>query len=224
LRSFRAEALSAFVGHVVENRPDEARSVYATIAERYPICLTRDLEQARRWLKQQARGSERYGLLASSGGHRLRPEGLHVKSQVEAPTWFLNDRTDVRSSFYCEEVATEFDVQGLELDWAAVCWDADFRYFDRRWSHLKFRGTRWKQVNTVEGRLYLKNAYRVILTRARQGMIIFMPKGSVEDPTRAPEFYDETFAFLQSCGLRLLEEGYSSPLKLENFGLHSINL
>jgi len=121
MRSFRAETLSAFVGHVVENRAVEARSVYGEICDRYPIWLTRDLDRAREWLRDQARGSERYGLLASSGGYRLRPEGLHVKAEIDAPTWFLNDRSDVRSSFYCEEVGTEFDVQGLELDWAGVC-------------------------------------------------------------------------------------------------------
>ncbi len=203
MRSFRAEALSSFVGLVIENRPAEARAVYAEISERYPIWLTRDLPEARQWLRDRARGSERYGLLASSGAHRLRPEGIHVTAKIDAPTWFLNDRTDVRSSFYCEEVATEFDVQGLELDWAGVCWDADYRYSDGQWTHLSFRGTRWQQVNAAERRLYLKNAYRVMLTRARQGMVVFVPRGAAEDPTRPPAFYDQTFAFLQDCGLRL---------------------
>jgi Uncharacterized conserved protein (DUF2075) len=201
MRSFRAEALSAFVGHVVENRADQACRVYEEISDRYPIRLTRDLDQVRRWLRNQARGSERYGLLASSGGYRLRADGLHVKAKIDAPSWFLNDRSDVRSSFYCEEVGTEFDVQGLELDWAGVCWDADFRYLNGIWNCLGFRGTRWQQVNTAPGRLYLKNAYRVILTRSRQGMIIFVPKGAEEDPTRPPAFYDETYKFLKKCGL-----------------------
>ena len=214
MRSFRAEALSEFVGHVVENRPAQARPVYETVAERYPIWLTRELDSARRWLKHQARGSERYGILASSGAHRLRPEGLNVKNQVEAPTWFLNDRSDVRSSFYCEEVATEFDVQGLELDWAAVCWDGDFRYQNSDWSHYRFRGTSWQQVNKDDGQLYLRNAYRVILTRARQGMVIFVPRGSDEDPTRRPSFYDETFAYLEACGLRTLECAHNGALEV----------
>jgi hypothetical protein len=205
MRSFRAEALSSFVRLVIENRPDEARTLYAKISERYPIWLTRNLDEARQWLRSQARGSERFGLLASSGGHRLRADGIHVKTKIDAPTWFLNDRTDVRSSFYCEDVATEFDIQGLELDWAGVCRDADFRYSGDRWSYLSFRGTCWQHVNASQRQLFLKNAYRVILTRARQGMVIFVPKGSVEDPTRAPAFYDQTFDFLRACGLRVLQ-------------------
>ena len=205
MRSFRAEKLSAFVAHVVENRAAEACPVYAEISDRYPIRLTRDLDRARRWLRYQARGSERYGLLASSGAYRLRPEGLHIKAKIDAPTWFLNDRSDVRSSFYCEEVATEFDVQGLELDWAGVCWDADFRYWEGNWNALRFRGTRWQQVNASEGRLYMKNAYRVILTRARQGMIIFVPNGAADDPTRPPAYYDQTYDFLKNCGITTLD-------------------
>jgi hypothetical protein len=204
MRSFRAEALSSFIGHIVENRAAAARAVYSQIEERYPIWLTRDLGVARQWLRGAARGSERFGLIASSGAHRLRPEGLQVKANVDAATWFLNDRDDVRSSFYLEEVATEFDVQGLELDWAGVCWDADLRQEGGDWRCYSFRGTSWQRVNQDERKLYLKNAYRVLLTRARQGMIIFVPEGDPNDPTRPPVFYDQTFAFLKACGLREL--------------------
>jgi hypothetical protein len=204
LRSFRAEALSSFVNHVIANRPAEARLIYTTISDRYPIWLTRDVNQARDWLRNQARGSERFGLLASSGAHRLRPESIYVDAKIDPPTWFLNDRSDVRSSFYCEEVATEFDVQGLELDWTGICWDADYRYSEGRWTHLSFRGTHWRRVNIAERQLYLENAYRVMLTRARQGMIVFVPRGAGEDPTRVPAFYDQTFEFLRACGLRVL--------------------
>src|SRR5262249_13810190 len=162
----------------------------------------RDPKQVRRWLREQARGSERYGLLASSGGYRLRAEGLHLKARIDAPSWFLNDRSDVRSSFYCEQVTTDFDVQGVELDWAGVCWDADFRYGQGEWHCLSFHGTRWRNVNAEGTRLYLKNAYRVILTRARQGMIVFVPKGAAEDRTRLPAYYDQTCEFLKGCRLR----------------------
>lgn len=204
VRSFRAEALSSFIGHIVENRGEAAREVYHQIEARYPIWLTRDLEVARQWLRGVARGSERYGLIASSGANRLRPEGIQVKAKVDAAIWFLNDRADVRSSFYLEEVATEFDVQGLELDWVGVCWDADLRYETDGWGHYNFRGTAWQRVNQEERKLYLKNAYRVILTRARQGMIIFVPKGDASDPTRPAAYYDETAAFLKACGLKEL--------------------
>jgi hypothetical protein len=167
MRSFRAEALSEFVGHVVENRPDEARQTFRLITATYPIAITRSLQAARNWLCKKARGNERFGLLASSGAYRLRPEGIHVKSSVDAPIWFLNGADDVRSSFYLEEVATEFDVQGLELDWCGVCWDADFRYSDGSFNCLSFRGTKWQKINAPERQLFLKNAYRVLLTRAR---------------------------------------------------------
>jgi len=201
IRSFRAEALSEFVGHVVENRPDAAKAAYASIAGKYPIHLTRDLNEARNWLRHNARGSQRYGLIASSGAYRLRPEGISMKNKVEAPLWFLNDKNDVRSSFYMEEVASEFDVQGLELDWAGIGWDADFRYVNGEWRHYNFKGTKWQQVNAVDNRLYLKNAYRVMLTRARQGMVIFVPEGDLQDQTRPPSYYDETFQYLMLCGL-----------------------
>lgn len=201
MRSFRAEALSSFIGHILDNRPQDARNAHKQVEGRYPIYLTRDLGVARNWLRNVARGSERVGLVASSGAQRLRPEGLNVKAKVDAAMWFLNDRSDVRSSFYLEEVATEFDVQGLELDWAGVCWDADLRREGDEWKPYNFRGTAWQNVNHAERQLFLKNAYRVLLTRARQGMIIYVPKGDVLDPTRPPAFYDETFEFLKVCGL-----------------------
>jgi len=201
MRSFRAESLSEFVGHMVENRPHQARAAFEKINDRYPIKISRDLEATRHWLRESARGSERYGLVASSGANRLRPEGIFMKSAVDAPVWFLNDRADVRSSFYLEEVASEFDMQGLELDWAGVCWDADYRFEDGEWKHYSFRGTKWERVNAVEKRLFLKNAYRVILTRARQGMVIFVPRGNPTDPTRPASFYDPTYAYLRLCGL-----------------------
>lgn len=204
MRSFRADALSEFVGHLVNNRPVEARRTYAKISDRYPIKVTRNLDEVRTWLRSQARGSERYGLLASSGALRLRPEGIHIKVKIDPSVWFLNDRTDVRSSYYCEEVASEFDVQGLELDWAGVCWDADFRYVANNWKCFDFKGTRWQQVRSAEAQNFLRNAYRVILTRARQGMVIFVPKGDPADATRPPGYYDETFSLLERCGLEEL--------------------
>ena len=201
MRSFRAETLSGFVAHLLNGEAEAARTAFARLTA-YPIVITRDLNVARCWLRRKARGTERYGLVASSGAYRLKSEGLHVKASIEPANWFLNDREDVRSSWYLEDVATEFDVQGLELDWVGVCWDADYRYSDDGWQHHKFAGTKWRHVNDAFAQLYLKNAYRVILTRARQGMVIFVPKGDADDPTRPPGFYDATYAFLKACGLQ----------------------
>lgn len=200
MRSFRAETLSGFIAHLLNGEAEAARTAFAQLTA-YHMVITRDLNAARRWLRSQARGTERYGLVASSGAYRLKPEGLHVKESIEPANWFLNDREDVRSSWYLEDVATEFDVQGLELDWVGVCWDADYRYSDHGWQHHKFAGTKWRHVNDAFAQLYLKNAYRVILTRSRQGMVIFVPKGDADDPTRPPVFYDATYAFLKACGL-----------------------
>jgi hypothetical protein len=204
MRSFRAEALSGMVGHIIDNEPEAARATYERIRMTYPIYLTRDLSAARAWLRSQARGTERFGLVASSGAQRLRPEGIHIKAQLEPVNWFLNDSADVRSSYYLEDVASEFAVQGLELDWVGACWDGDFHYKDGKWLYQSFEGTRWRSVNDDSRQLYLKNAYRVILTRARQGMILFIPKGDASDNTRPPSFYDGTFDFLRMCGVPTL--------------------
>lgn len=129
------------------------------------------------------------------------PDGINVKDKIDASVWFLNDQSDIRTSYYLEEVGTEFDVQGLELDWVGIGWDADYRYIDRSWTHFNFRGTNWQNVHQAERQLYLKNAYRVLLTRARQGMVIYVPPGDPDDHTRPPSFYDETFNYLKVCGL-----------------------
>jgi hypothetical protein len=201
MRSFRAESLSDLVGNVVDGDLQSAQCSYQQIRTSYPIRLTRDLSKARAWLRSQARGTERIGLVASSGAQRLRPVGIHIKSEVDPPMWFLNDRNDVRSSFYLEEVASEFDIQGLELDWAGICWDGDFHHDHGQWKYQAFKGTKWLNIKDSSRRLYLKNAYRVLLTRARQGMILFVPNGDDADPTRSPSIYDGTYSFLRSCGI-----------------------
>jgi hypothetical protein len=193
--------VSDFVKAVLDNDLPAAQTLYQSLASRYPIVLTRDLESARAWLRSKARGSERYGLLASSGAHRLRPTGINVRAQVEVIDWFLNDKDDVRSAYFLEEVATEFDVQGLELDWTGVVWDADLRYVDGAWNYKAFQGTKWNNINDPTRQRYLKNAYRVLLTRARQGMVIVVPEGSGADWTRPPDFYDGTYNFLAAIGI-----------------------
>ena len=127
-----------------------------------------------------------------------------MKSQVDPIHWFLDGKDDVRSSYYLEDVATEFHVQGLELDWACVTWDADFRYSPHGWEHWTFHGSRWKHIRQDARKTYLKNAYRVLLTRARQGMVIVVPNGDIEDHTRNPLFYDETYEYLKEIGFTTL--------------------
>jgi hypothetical protein len=205
MRSFRAEAVSEFVRHIVDNEPEAARVTYKSIEATYSIYLTRNLGAARAWLCGRARGTERFGLVASSGAQRLRPEGIYIKAKIEPVNWFLNHRADVRSSFYLEDVASEFAVQGLELDWVGVCWDGDFHHKDGRWICQAFKGTEWQSVNDESRRLYLKNAYRVLLTRARQGMILFVPKGGASDRTRPSSYYDGTFEYLCACGIPMLD-------------------
>ena len=204
IRSFRAEKLSDFVNDMIAGRPDRARAIHEKIKDSYPIHLTRDLAQARQWLRQRARGSERFGLVASSGASRLKPDGVNVHEKIEAANWFLNAKTDVRSSFYLEDPATEFDIQGLELDWTAVCWDADLRWADGNWSYHRFQGTRWLHLKDQALRNYLANAYRVLLTRARQGMVIYVPSGDAADATRQPQFYEGIAAYLEDCGIPIL--------------------
>lgn len=201
LRSFRAEQTAAFVSAVITGDAMTARQQLPR-SDAYPIVLTRSLETARDWLRSRARGSERTGLIASSGGLRLKPCGIFVKTPINPVHWFLNDETDVRSSFALEDVATEFDTQGLELDWVGVCWDANFRYEHGGWVLKEFRGTKWSDIHDEQRRTYLANSYRVLLTRARQGMVIFVPHGNVHDRTRPPSFFDPTFEFLVSVGLQ----------------------
>ena len=152
-------------------------------------------------MRSKARGGEGLGITASSGAYRLRPYGIHVKSAIEPKTWFLNDRNDVRSAGFLEDVATEFDIQGLELDWTCVAWDANLRKLDGCWEYKNFRGTEWQNINDKIRKRYLLNAYRVLLTRARQGVVIFIPLGDESDRTRKPEFYDPVFQYFIQCGV-----------------------
>lgn len=199
VRSYRAEKLSDFVTALLDLEEDKARQLLREIdVNKYPIWLTRSLPQARNWLRWQASGSERYGLLVSSQAERLKPYAVDVRTKIDYVKWFLNDKEDVRSSYYLEDVATQFHVQGLELDWTCVCWDGDFRHVNGSWSNHAFRGKKWERINAPERREYQKNAYRVLLTRARQGMVLCVPEGSKVDPTRNPEYYDGTYEYLRS--------------------------
>lgn len=204
IRSFRADKQSKFVDAILDNKPDQARIIYNEIKDKYPVYLTRDISVAKKWAKEQVRGSQRCGILACSSAQRLKPEGIYVPTEIDVKNWFLADTDDLRSSNMMEIVASEFKVQGLEIDWAVVCWDADLRRKnDHEWDYFNFRGSKWQHRNKEEQQRYLVNAYRVLLTRARQGMILFVPNGvnSEEDLTRNHVFYDNIFDYLLSCGI-----------------------
>jgi len=201
MRSFRAENVSAFVKALLDCQREEAKHAFARLAAKYPIAITRDLDKARQWICSKARGSERYGLVASSKAMRLKPHAIDIRVEANPVHYFLNDQEDPRSSYYLEDAATEFQVQGLELDWACVAWCADFRFAGSAWNYHDFRGSRWCNIRDADNRNYLRNAYRVLLTRARQGMVIFVPPGSPSDLTRPPEFYDSTFNYLHELGI-----------------------
>lgn len=203
LRFFRSAQLSEFVQNLIDNNPKQAKAIYEELSKQYPIYLTRNLNEAKDLLRNKARGSERTGLLAHSNAMRLKPEGIFVKSEIDCTNWFLNRKADVRSSCALEDCATEFDVQGLELDWTIVAWDANLRYTND-WEYFRFFGDKWKNINNDDDKKYLLNSYRVLLTRARQGMIIFVPKGGKCDETRLPEFYDSVAEYLCECGIQKL--------------------
>ncbi|MCB9081889.1 MAG: DUF2075 domain-containing protein [Lewinellaceae bacterium] len=204
MRSFRAESVSYFVKNLLDLKVSEAARVLAEIHKNYPIVLTRDLSKAKAWLKNKARGSERYGIVVSSQAQRLKPLAIDVKSPMNPVNWFLDGKDDVRSSFYLEEVATEFHVQGLELDWACITWDGDLRYSELGWNTFSFKGNKWQNIHNLERKKYLINAYRVLLTRARQGMVIVVPEGNPDDHTRKAEYYDPTYEYLKEIGIPYL--------------------
>lgn len=218
LRSFRAESLSAFV-HSVLTFDTDAPRLYREVTDRnYPILLTRDMEKARTWLRSMAHGTQQTGILVSKVAARFKPLAVNILAQGDenAIHWFLEDKTDVRSSNFLEDAATEIQVQGLELDYACILWDADMRYADGEWQFFNFNGrTNWTQItgtteNQRERMKYMLNAYRVLLTRARQGIVICVPYGNgkknsegfYEDPTRLPAFYDATYEYLKSIGIK----------------------
>jgi hypothetical protein len=204
MRSFRSEKVSAFVKALLDCDKIAAQAVLEKVAARYPIAVTRDLGRAKQWVRDHARGSEQFGLVASSQAQRLKPHAIDVRVSVDPIHWFLGERTDTRSSYYLEDAATEFQIQGLEVDWACVTWDADLRLQDGQWRYHAFRGDAWTAIRKQDRQRYLLNAYRVLLTRARQGMVIFVPPGDSADPTRHPRFYDATFHYLVSLGVESL--------------------
>lgn len=200
IRSFRADNVSKLINEILDCDADSARATFSHMKDKYPILITRNLDKAKKWIRDRRRGSERCGMIASSGAKRLKPFGVYVDAKIDPVTWFLNGEKDPRSSYYLELVATEFETQGLELDWTCLAWDGNLRFEDGQWSTYSFRGSRWTSVRKEDAVNYLKNSYRVLMTRARQGMIIFVPHGDKYDDTRRSEFYDGTYKYLKGIG------------------------
>ena len=208
MRSFRSEKVSLLVKQILDNDIEDAQKTFTEIQKQYPIYITRDLDTAKNWVKTVSRGNERYGLFASSNAARLKPRGIYYakdRSSLSPENWFLNPEDDIRSSYFLEAVASEFETQGLELDYAIVAWDADLRIENGKWAHYQMSNRlappNWSRIRSENNIRYLTNAYRVLLTRARQGFIIYIPEGVDEDVTRKHEFYDHTFAYLKSVGI-----------------------
>jgi hypothetical protein len=204
MRSFRAEHVSDWVKCVLDLEVAQAQRLLGNLLPKYPIVVTRSVGDAKAWIRSKARANERFGLVVSSQAQRLKPHAIDVRVPVDPVHWFLGPKDDVRSSYYLEDAATEFHVQGLELDWACVVWDADFRFASQSWDHWSFVGCRWQRIRKADRQLYQKNAYRVLLTRARQGMVLVVPQGDVDDTTRDPTFYDATYNYLRALGVPAL--------------------
>ncbi len=208
IRTFKSEKQSKFVDYILQNQPEKARENITEMSDQYPIYITRNIKEAKKWAKKQVRGSQRCGVMASSGAQRLRPEGIFVPKDIDVENWFLADPDDLRSSNMMEIVASEFKVQGLEIDWGVICWDADLRRKNNGWDYYSFRGNGWQKRHRTEQQRYLVNSYRVLLTRSRQGMVIFVPAGvdKEEDETRNKQFYDEIYDYLTKCGIQQLPQ------------------
>ena len=204
VRSFRSEKISELMHEILDAKNERSKTLIGEVKNDFPIFITRDLSTAKKWLRTQAKGSERIGLVASSGGRRLRPLGIDVKNEISAPNWFLNNSDDIRSSYFLEEIATEFDIQGLEIDWVCLAWDINYYFENGKWNCQYFSGTKWQNIHNENDKTYLQNAYRVLLTRARQGLIIYIPDGDDLDHTRPKVLYDTTFNYFKSCGIQTI--------------------
>lgn len=205
MRSFRSESVSLFINQLLDLKVEKAKSTLSELIEnKYPIVLTRSLERAKRWLRSKKRGNERIGLLASSKAERLKAISINVKYSPNFVHWFLENSQDIRSSDTLEDALTEFEVQGLEIDWACVAWDADLRInmTGNAWKHFQLRGgNKWQNINKPANQEYQINAYRVLLTRARQGIVVLIPEGDDADTTRKREWYDRTYNYLKGIGI-----------------------
>ncbi len=213
IRSHRCEVANAWIDAVLEGNATNARSLAESI-DHFPIYLTRSLDDMRQWLQKTTRGYRRCGLVASSGARRLRGYGLGVTLSTQdldgIKHWFLKSRDDVRSSYALEVTATEFACQGLELDRVGLCWGGDMTWSSKSgaWDYRRFSGSRWQIPRKAEAIENTKNTYRVLMSRAREALVIWVPPGCDEDPTRPSAWMDETVKYLSDCGIQVLP-GYA---------------
>ncbi len=209
-RSYRAPQLNEWVNLVISGNADGAKKIKLSLPN-YPVMITRDKEVMKKWLISQARGQRRIGLLASSGAKRLRPDGygefLHANDGASIAHWYLKPQGDLRSSFALEVPANEYTSQGLEIDYVGLCWGGDFirpKTGDGKWTVRKLGGTRWTTVKVDSGQRFVENSYRVLMTRAREGMVIWIPNGDEADETRSPEEFDLIYSYLIDCGAEII--------------------
>jgi hypothetical protein len=206
LRAFRSPALNSWVIAVLSGDAESAKEISLGLGD-YPLLLTRSLSHARTWLQRVARGERRYGLAASSGSRRLRADGLgeilNATDGIDIAHWYLNPPGDIRSSYALEVPVNEYTFQGLELDFVALCWGGDFvrDHKGDQWIYRRLNGTHWQTVKDTLRRKYLENGYRVLLTRAREGLVIWVPTGDRRDSTRDPALFDTTASYLRACGV-----------------------
>ena len=178
--------------------------------------ITRSLDTARHWLKCRQIGRTRSGLVSSAYAARLRSDGLEnsfdFHQNFEWEHWFLDELTcapvgspqkycgDVRCSSILEVAATQFEIQGLELDWIGLCWGEDLVWSEGSWKTYRFTNKTWRENHNAVKHAYMLNGYRVLLTRARQGMIIYVPEPTSEDQSRLHNELNHTAEFLIACG------------------------
>ncbi len=218
LRSVRADGAAAWVDAVLRDARDEALAVAAGMPDGLPFLVTRSLAMARAALRRLTPGLRRSGFVRSSGARRLRAEGFDAQlvGTDEPVAWFLERWPDIRASDALEVAATEYACQGLELDTVGLAWDSDFRRGRQGWEAFRFAGTAWQSVRDAEEAVFVRNTYRVLLTRARYETVVWVPRGSppddpFHDATRDSRRYDAIADFLLACGARPLDGLPVSP-------------
>jgi len=202
LRYYRNTRIEEWVAAVLDGDAEAARRVATSFAEADTVWLTRSLQDGKSWLRNHRVGEQRSGMVGSGNGKRLAADGLFVGLKPSIADWMLKPDGDIRSSNMLEMIQNQYQIQGLEIDWALVCWDLDLRHSDGGWPAHKLSGPKWQAKSASLD--VAKNGYRVLLTRARKGMAIYVPIGDLTgvDETRPVDAYDGIADFLVRCGAR----------------------